>query len=233
MPAGNADGGLSVPVSGACQGHRADGLRAGSSTASRANRDAAALPRCAFPLHGCPQYSSGRWEALPVEETLEQHRLYRPYRDKFHGGLTACSAAQASRPAYRWAPQRCSLLPFDREALCARLGGADLLFVGDSTVLQLFQAFVIQANGQFGFQGHGADVTALACGGMPAWFRRVQPRCTCSHPGPLASCEQPHSAAASCARIQARCGSTLSETTCWHSQAAPPTSATSTGRCAS
>ena len=164
-------GGVTATPSGVRQGYRAGGdARAFPSAAQGANRAAAApLPRCSFsPLASCSQYSSGRWEALSVSETIEQHKLYRPHRGAFHGELAACSAAHTSRPAYRWVPQRCSLLAFDRKGLCAQLDGANVLFVGDSTMRQLFQAFIIQAGGQFGFQGHAADVTALACGGTPA-----------------------------------------------------------------
>lgn len=72
------------------------------------------------------------------------------------------------RPLYDWEPHTCSLEPFDTEGVCKLLGrDTSILFVGDSTVAQLFLSFVSLLNGRFGINAKRAsvlsEITASAC----------------------------------------------------------------------
>lgn len=69
-----------------------------------------------------------------------------------------------SRARYHeWMPRHCTLQPFARDAVCTLLRGRGMLFVGDSTVRDVFQSFVMLLGGRFGRQHFGKDVTASAC----------------------------------------------------------------------
>ena len=78
-----------------------------------------------------------------------------------------CDEAMPTRSLYEWRPSRCSLAPFAVEGACAALRGQSVLFVGDSTVFQLFLSFALLLNAKLGRSSKKAstisEMTGSAC----------------------------------------------------------------------
>ena len=74
---------------------------------------------------------------------------------------------RSPRPLYDWEPHGCSLDLFEPSSVCSLLHKKSVLFVGDSTVAQLFISFVSLLGGTFGVNVKRAsilsDITASAC----------------------------------------------------------------------
>ena len=78
-----------------------------------------------------------------------------------------CDDVAPDRTLYDWRPQHCELRAFEPPAACEALRGRQLVFVGDSTLLQLFLSFVLLLRGALGRNVRKTstvqDVTASAC----------------------------------------------------------------------
>ncbi|KAL1529190.1 hypothetical protein AB1Y20_000149 [Prymnesium parvum] len=121
-----------------------------------------------------PPLGPGEWLARPLS-------LPRPYR--INASLWAyagtsitgktpqhygrCDDVSDARPLYEWAPRSCALARFNADEACTLLRGKALLFVGDSTVAQLFLSFVLLLHGRLGLNNKRAsvlsDISASAC----------------------------------------------------------------------
>ena len=94
-------------------------------------------------------------------------------------GLWACKPTGGSssnksakpRPLYSWIPRRCTLPDLDARDVCASgVFGRSALFVGDSTMVQLFASIVLSLGGTFSQSGEPlalahARTVATICGG--------------------------------------------------------------------
>ena len=61
-----------------------------------------------------------------------------------------CDDVEPNRTHYEWSPDGCTLPRFDVERACKALAGTSVLFVGDSTVFQLFLSFALLLRSRFG-----------------------------------------------------------------------------------
>ena len=61
-----------------------------------------------------------------------------------------CDDVAPNRSLYEWSPADCELPRFDATKACGVLRGQQVMFVGDSTVAQLFFSFVLLLGGSFG-----------------------------------------------------------------------------------
>ena len=120
------------------------------------------------------RYTDGAW----VRRSDAQPRPYRilpalwasigtsikPSTPQHYG---RCDDVAPDRPLYDWRPHRCTLRPFVPEGACELLRGRQVVFVGDSTLLQLFLSFVLLLQGRLGMNVRRAtsvqDLTASAC----------------------------------------------------------------------
>ena len=80
--------------------------------------------------------------------------------------------ALSNRTLYDWVPASCTLdaLQDADDTACGPQLGRQVLFVGDSTIAQLFLSFVLSIGGAFGRDSHNTgtihSLTAAACGGQ-------------------------------------------------------------------
>lgn len=122
---------------------------------------AGAEPPPCFACQTCGLHSEGSWRPhagrapyppLPVELMTAFNRGY------------LSNGCIRQRALYDWVPQFCTLASYDHAATCRLLHGRSILLVGDSTMEQLFAAFVLLLRGRAGRPWMMKDVTASACG---------------------------------------------------------------------
>ena len=136
---------------------------------------AGAEPPPCFACQTCGLHSEGSWRPhagrapyppLPVELMTAFNRGY------------LSNGCIRQRALYDWVPQFCTLASYDHAATCRLLHGRSILLVGDSTMEQLFAAFVLLLRGRAGRPWMMKDVTASACGDTVRLnFVRMTSRC--------------------------------------------------------
>ena len=118
--------------------------------------NALSLPNCFDACDSCGLHAHGEWIWAGEPGSCSE---WHP-----DSGVSCCAT---QRPKYEWRPFRCSVRPFAVERVCSLLEGNSVLFVGDSTMNQLYQSFVHLSNGTFDRSSNpkrpASPGTATAC----------------------------------------------------------------------
>lgn len=113
-------------------------------------------------MHGCfstslDTYASGSWH--PSTSRRPPYRIEASLWDSLGTNIRRstpqhygrCDDVEPNRTHYEWSPDGCTLSRFDDvESACNLLANKSILFVGDSTVFQLFLSFALLLRSKLG-----------------------------------------------------------------------------------
>lgn len=132
---------------------RADEVHIGS-WENRTDEDPIPAPFCNSSTHGpVTDHRSHSWSCEPVVDVSGDVRLQRDVRGGTNRSTWALFVVAADKHCQRyrelgigpklvWRSSRCQLHRWDASSFCTKLGARRLLFVGDSTMLQMFALLV-------------------------------------------------------------------------------------------
>mmetsp|Transcript_11783 Transcript_11783/g.19856 ORF Transcript_11783/g.19856 Transcript_11783/m.19856 type:complete len:200 (+) Transcript_11783:158-757(+) len=117
----------------------------------------------------CCKQGSGTCLGLPVLENLRDQHMFQGMKHVMF--VDCCNACCYNfKDAYRWRPSNCRLDTWNAQHFCHALGKRRLLFIGDSTMLQLATIAMNALNALNGscvdqiYFGHSGTLVARALG---------------------------------------------------------------------